>query len=178
MTVVVKIRASYRILVPRAPSASRSSARPIATARTVLQAIRGTVVGRQVCLYRHYLHPQFRTTVIIHLNWGFFTGDCLDCSGLVLVSFLNVKNFHHFLIEFCLILKIVPKADVECRSDTDCPLDKACEQLVCQDPCVVRGTVCGQNAVCRTQQHRPVCFCPDGWGGDPKENCFRRKPHH
>ncbi|EFX65777.1 hypothetical protein DAPPUDRAFT_229540, partial [Daphnia pulex] len=66
----------------------------------------------------------------------------------------------------------VPKADVECRSDPECPLDKACEQQVCQDPCVIRNP-CGDNAVCRTQQHRPVCFCPDGWGGDPHLKCFR-----
>jgi hypothetical protein len=73
--------------------------------------------------------------------------------------------------------KTVPKADVECRSDPECPLDKACEQQVCQDPCVIRNP-CGDNAVCRTQQHRPVCFCPDGWGGDPHLKCFRRKQNY
>ena len=62
----------------------------------------------------------------------------------------------------------------ECRQDRDCPIDQACINQVCVDPCLVEDP-CGRNALCRAQQHRPVCYCPDEWAGNPQIECFRRE---
>ncbi|PNF22176.1 hypothetical protein B7P43_G05064 [Cryptotermes secundus] len=60
----------------------------------------------------------------------------------------------------------------ECTSDLECPGDKSCINERCQDPCLVANP-CGSGAECNTIQHRPVCNCPDGWGGNPQVQCYR-----
>lgn len=65
----------------------------------------------------------------------------------------------------------------ECRTDSDCPYTKACINEVCADPCLVEDP-CGKEALCRTQQHRPICYCPEGWAGNPEIECFKREYHH
>ena len=60
----------------------------------------------------------------------------------------------------------------ECVVNSDCPSNKACQQLHCIDPCP--GT-CGVNAICRVQNHIPTCTCIEGYIGDPFTAC-RRKP--
>jgi len=71
------------------------------------------------------------------------------------------------------IFKTVPPKP-ECTSDPECPGDKSCVNERCQDPCLVANP-CGSGAECHTIQHRPVCNCPDGWGGNPQVQCYRRK---
>ena len=62
----------------------------------------------------------------------------------------------------------------ECDHDTDCSDDKACIEHSCRDPCKL-GDLCGQDAICETSAHRPVCRCPEGWGGVPTTQCFQCK---
>lgn len=57
-----------------------------------------------------------------------------------------------------------------CSSDADCPLDKACINGQCRDPCR-----CGPNAECRVRDHKPVCSCLPGYDGNPELNCIKSK---
>lgn len=68
----------------------------------------------------------------------------------------------------------VPETKPECTTDLDCPFDKTCTNQRCQDPCSFANP-CGSNALCQTSQHRPICRCPDGWGGNPQIICYKRK---
>ncbi len=56
----------------------------------------------------------------------------------------------------------------ECLVNSDCPLNKACVNTKCKDPCP--GT-CGPNAECRTVTHTPSCTCLPGYSGDPFRYC-------
>lgn len=67
-----------------------------------------------------------------------------------------------------------PISSVECRSDSECASDKACINERCQNPCA-ESNPCAGNAECRVANHRPLCYCPQGWGGDPQNQCFRRE---
>lgn len=60
----------------------------------------------------------------------------------------------------------------ECTVESDCSLDRTCINQHCQDPCAVSNP-CGTNAQCRTLQHRPTCYCPDGWAGNPQVTCYQ-----
>lgn len=69
--------------------------------------------------------------------------------------------------------EIIPSTP-ECKLDSDCSYDKACISQRCQDPCLIANP-CGTNAQCKTTQHRPICLCPDGLGGNPQVLCYKRK---
>lgn len=61
-----------------------------------------------------------------------------------------------------------PSCRPECRSDSECPPDRACRNNKCRDPCP--GT-CGAYAVCQTKRHVPICTCPENYHGDPFIRC-------
>lgn len=61
----------------------------------------------------------------------------------------------------------------ECTSDPECPVQLACIQEKCQDPCL--STHCGVNAQCRATNHRALCVCREGYVGDPYTICEERK---
>ncbi|XP_026684041.1 LOW QUALITY PROTEIN: neurogenic locus notch homolog protein 1-like, partial [Diaphorina citri] len=63
-----------------------------------------------------------------------------------------------------------PSCRPECTVNTDCPLNKACVNQKCVDPCP--GS-CGQNANCRVINHIPICSCKPGFTGQPKIRCSR-----
>lgn len=67
-----------------------------------------------------------------------------------------------------------PMSKVECSLDSDCSVDTACINKRCQNPCA-ESNPCAQNAECRISYHRPLCYCPPGWGGDPQNTCYKRK---
>jgi hypothetical protein len=64
---------------------------------------------------------------------------------------------------------------VGCKSDNDCPLDKACVDRQCINPCLI-GQPCAPNADCFVLQHRPQCRCPQGLEGDPRVYCRPPEP--
>lgn len=57
----------------------------------------------------------------------------------------------------------------------DCPLDKACINTKCQDPCP--GT-CGLNSRCQVVNHNPICSCSAGFTGDPFTRCEKEERKH
>ena len=61
-----------------------------------------------------------------------------------------------------------PNCRPECLISTDCPLDKACIREKCEDPC---RNICGKNAHCRMQSHKPICTCNPGYTGNPFRGC-------
>ena len=58
---------------------------------------------------------------------------------------------------------------MECRSDSDCPLDKTCRSNECVDPCPL--VICGSRAQCKADQHRGICTCPPSLQGNPYVSC-------
>ena len=59
----------------------------------------------------------------------------------------------------------------ECRSNSDCPRNKACDlrKEECVDPCLT--TICGTRAVCKVESHNPICQCERGLQGNPRVSC-------
>lgn len=60
---------------------------------------------------------------------------------------------------------------LECRSDSECPLDKACINNKCENPCE-KTAVCDIKEVCNVYNHRPECSCPPGFVNDPVKGCI------
>ena len=92
------------------------------------------------------------------------------------VSFYPFWSNRQFCYSWALIMSnfftAVPKG--ECEHDPDCPDNKACIENQCKDPCLEYDP-CGREAICETSNHRPVCRCPEGWGGNPHDQCFQCK---
>lgn len=72
-----------------------------------------------------------------------------------------------------LLIFSVSTEQPQCMSDLECPQDRSCISQRCQDPCNF-GSPCGTEAECIAIQHRAVCRCPDGWGGNPQVQCYKR----
>lgn len=62
-----------------------------------------------------------------------------------------------------------PNCRPECVVSAECPLQQACLNNKCVDPCP--GT-CGINAKCQVVNHNPICSCMDGQTGDPFRHCY------
>lgn len=60
-----------------------------------------------------------------------------------------------------------PLITVECTRDDNCPENRACINSLCKDPCA-----CGTNAICKIQDHKPICSCLTGFDGDPYVECI------
>lgn len=58
---------------------------------------------------------------------------------------------------------------------SECPLNKACLNNKCIDPCP--GT-CGYGARCKVVNHNPICSCPSGFIGDPFVRCIKEISKH
>lgn len=56
----------------------------------------------------------------------------------------------------------------ECVTSSECPLNRACVNQKCIDPCP--GT-CGIGAVCQVVNHNPICSCPPRYSGNPFTRC-------
>lgn len=61
-----------------------------------------------------------------------------------------------------------PQCRPECVVSSECPLDKACTNQKCLDPC---PNTCGIQALCTVRNHNPICACPAGYSGDPFSQC-------
>lgn len=64
-----------------------------------------------------------------------------------------------------------PGCRPECVVSSECSFDKACVNQKCVNPCTT-GT-CGTNAVCRVNNHSPICSCNNGFTGNPFVICNR-----
>jgi len=61
-----------------------------------------------------------------------------------------------------------PQCRPECVVSSECPLDRACINQKCADPC---PNTCGIRAQCTVRNHNPICACPSGLTGDPFLQC-------
>lgn len=61
-----------------------------------------------------------------------------------------------------------PNCKPECVSNSECPIELACINRKCKDPC---PGICGLNAECRVVSHIPNCICVSGYQGDPFIQC-------
>lgn len=62
-----------------------------------------------------------------------------------------------------------PNCRPECVVSSECPLNKACSNRKCVDPCLGR---CGSNTRCETINHSPICSCQTGYTGDSFTSCY------
>lgn len=53
-----------------------------------------------------------------------------------------------------------------CTRDDDCSSNETCINRMCRNPCD-----CGANAQCYVSNHRPICSCQNGFGGNPEVAC-------
>lgn len=65
-----------------------------------------------------------------------------------------------------------PNCRPECVINQDCPLNRACFNQRCSDPCI--GS-CGVNAKCNVVNHQSLCSCMNGFEGDPYSGCSLRE---
>lgn len=65
--------------------------------------------------------------------------------------------------------------NAECLSSEDCANNEYCNVVsnVCQDACSLN--VCGEGSLCKGKLHRPLCYCPKGYDGNPHEICNKTK---
>lgn len=63
-----------------------------------------------------------------------------------------------------------PNCRAECQVSSDCPQDKACDNLKCINPC--KGNTCAQNAICKVVNHNAICSCSRNFTGDPFVRCI------
>jgi len=60
----------------------------------------------------------------------------------------------------------------QCDTHTDCPPMMNCyTDYKCRDPCT-ENIRCGIASMCRVIDHRPECYCPPGYVGDPTKECL------
>uniref|UniRef100_A0A2S2QFK9 Neurogenic locus notch 2 n=1 Tax=Sipha flava TaxID=143950 RepID=A0A2S2QFK9_9HEMI len=59
----------------------------------------------------------------------------------------------------------------ECMKNDDCAPEKSCVNQKCISPCTLDDS-CGRGSFCHTQNHQPVCRCPNGYTGDPRIACI------
>lgn len=62
-----------------------------------------------------------------------------------------------------------PGCRPECVLSSECPQAKSCDNQKCIDPC---PGICGTNAICRVNNHSPICSCTIGFTGDPFTRCY------
>ncbi|XP_065203145.1 fibroblast growth factor receptor homolog 1-like [Planococcus citri] len=60
----------------------------------------------------------------------------------------------------------------ECNSDSECPQNKTCRELKCQDVCAEK---CGFKAQCQMINHEPICSCLPGFTGNPFLYCIKEE---
>lgn len=63
-----------------------------------------------------------------------------------------------------------PQCHPECTIHQDCLNDRACINEKCIDPC---PGACGINALCKVTNHIPICFCQEGYEGNPFSSCSK-----
>ena len=68
-----------------------------------------------------------------------------------------------------IIIPVAPPITIGCVVSGKCPTDQSCVNKLCINVC--HTSLCGLNAECVTQNHRPTCECPPGMTGNPTIQC-------
>lgn len=67
-----------------------------------------------------------------------------------------------------------PTCRPECTTSAECPLNKACNNYKCINPC--KGA-CGVRALCEVVNHNPICSCSIDFTGDPFTRCVSKRKY-
>ena len=85
-----------------------------------------------------------------------------------------VKPFLLIVVILTIFLNLSLQAE-KCRSNEDCSIEESCTaehsnlgQRECKNVCD-GPVICGRNAICQANGHRPNCICPDGFFGNPND---------
>lgn len=68
-----------------------------------------------------------------------------------------------------------PACRPECVVSSECPMNQACINQKCTNPC---PGMCGTNAQCQVINHNPICTCNPGFTGDPFTRCLKTESKH
>ena len=98
----------------------------------------------------------------------YFLGAATNCKNPLMSACMT-------RISKCMIFTFLFSKKPECTSDPECPDHLACIREKCQNPCFT--TTCGVNAECRVTRHRAICYCKQGYEGDPYRICEERKQY-
>lgn len=63
---------------------------------------------------------------------------------------------------------VAPSCRPECVASSECPLNQACSNQKCINPCL---GACGVSSKCQIINHNPICTCSPGFTGDPFIRC-------
>ncbi|XP_037773775.1 fibropellin-1-like [Penaeus monodon] len=98
-----------------------------------------------------------------------YGGVCVDGFSVSKCGYkAQCHTVHHIPMCTC-----VPGSScAQCVRDSDCSFAESCRGGSCVDPCVV-GAPCGRNAECAVTLHRPICSCPAGYTGNPRQECLK-----
>lgn len=107
---------------------------------------------------------------IVHYAIAHWAGEAILKSNVT-----NVSDFIYInrLLSVLILTRCFNSILAECKSDSDCPYDKACYNDKCLNPCTHGPTQCGREAECLAQNHRANCVCPQGTQGNPLISCVR-----
>lgn len=118
-----------------------------------------------------YLLLRLHTTHIIHITHTAITPAYVNpCIPSPCGPYSQCREINLQAVCSCLenYIGSPPHCHPECVVSSECPLDKACVNQKCVDPC---PGVCGQNARCNVRNHSPICTCSSGFTGDPFVQC-------
>lgn len=111
-------------------------------------------------MYAHYFHPSAIAPTYVNPCQPSPCGPNSQC-----------REVNNQAVCSCLPTYVgsPPGCRPECVVSSECSYDKACSNQKCVDPC---PNTCGQNAKCRVNNHSPICYCMDGYTGDPFSRCY------
>jgi hypothetical protein len=90
----------------------------------------------------------------------------MPLNGLDGLKFFNEQYYFNFdtkisdifIVPYyvALLMVLCLTSEIGCRTDSECPAQKACINDHCQDPCVL-GKPCPNSQQCIVQNHQQVC---------------------
>lgn len=122
-------------------------------------------------LYKCFFHIKCFTGLNNYIN-GFVTADVYQepCSPSPCGPNSQCRSINNQAVCSCLptFIGSPPSCRPECTISAECPLNEACNNHKCLNPCI--GT-CGYGARCEVVNHNPICSCPAQYTGDPFTHC-------
>lgn len=126
----------------------------------------------QGILYFSYWLISFNKFKNIHIKYIFLVSVVSKdpCNRSPCGSNSQCRNVNDQAVCSCVpgFLGSPPNCRPECILSSDCPLNQACSNQKCRDPCL--GS-CGINALCHVVNHNPICSCMEDLTGDPFTLC-------